>query len=244
MKNKVLYACYTDVGNRAINEDSIAVINGDEKTCCVVCDGLGGHGMGDVASSLIVDVFKSQFHTMDDVRKFIPQTLQASQDVLLAEQIKQNAKRKMKSTAVALLLDNKKAYIGHIGDTRLYMFNKNSVKFRTLDHSVPQMLVLSNQITDDEIRNHPDRNILLRVMGIDWNEPMYEISAPIPLRKCQAFLLCTDGFWELITEDKMCELLKSSKTVDGWLNSMVEIVKRNGEDVNMDNNSAIAVWIV
>ena len=244
MKKKMVYACYTDVGNRSVNEDSITVIKNAEKTCCVVCDGLGGHGMGDVASSIVVKVFENQFKTDDNPHDFIARGLQASQDILMVEQANRNAKRKMKTTATALVIDEKKAYIGHIGDSRLYMFNKNKVKFRTLDHSVPQMLALSKQIKEDEIRYHPDRNILLRVIGVDWNEPMYEISSPISLRKCQAFLLCSDGFWELINEDEMCECLKNSETVDEWLKRMVEIVKTNGKDVNMDNNSAIAVWLI
>ena len=54
--------------------------------------------------------------------------------------------------------------------------------------------------------------------------------------------MCTDGFWELINEQQMVETLKNAKSVEEWMNSMVEIVMENGKDVNMDNNSAIAVW--
>ena len=79
-------------------------------------------------------------------------------------------------------------------------------------------------------------------MGIEWEEPMYELMAPMPLKKCQAFLLCSDGFWELIDEKEMCALLKKANSPQEWLLNMAEIVKANGVGRNMDNFSAIAVW--
>ena len=105
------------------------------------------------------------------------------------------------------------------------------------------MLVFSKEIKENEIRNHPDRNILLRVMGIEWDEPMYEIMKPIALKKDRAFLLCSDGFWELIEEDRMCALLEKAESVDDWVNSMAQTVKNNGANRNMDNYSAIAIWV-
>lgn len=242
MGSHLEHAVYTNVGGRKINEDSIGVCSNGDNNCYILCDGLGGHGMGDVASSLVVNVFKDQFGKTDDMVNFLGQAMLASQDILMAEQVVRNAKRKMKTTAVALVTDERNAYIGHIGDSRLYIFNWNKVKTRTMDHSIPQMLVLSKEIKESQIRNHPERNTLLRVLGIEWDEPMYELMAPIPLRKCQAFLLCSDGFWELIEEKEMCALLKKAKSVEEWLSSMVEVVQANGIGKDMDNNSAIAVW--
>ena len=198
--------------------------------------------MGDIASSLVVAVFEDQFNKTDDVVNFLGQTFIASQDILMAEQKARNAKRKMKTTGVAVVTDDRNAYIGHIGDSRGYVFYKNKVRTRTLDHSIPQMLVLSREIKEEQIRNHPERNTLLRVMGVEWDEAMYELMAPISLKKCQAFLLCSDGFWELIEEKEMCNLLKKSSSPQEWLLSMAEVVKKNGTDKNMDNYSAIAVW--
>jgi len=236
------FAMLTNAGDRPVNEDAVGCFTNGSNHCFVLCDGLGGHGMGDVASNLVKDVFQDQFLKTDDMVNFLGQTFSAAQEILMMEQVEKHAKRKMKTTAVALVTDEKTAYIGHIGDSRLYVFQKNKVKIRTLDHSIPQMLVLSRDIKESEIRNHPDRNIVLRVMGIDWEEPMYELLAPMQLKKCQAFLLCSDGFWELIDEKDMCTLLKKSNTPQEWLLEMSEIVKKNGIDRNMDNFSAIAVW--
>lgn len=236
------YALFTNAGNREINEDSIGAFENGANKCFVLCDGLGGHGMGDIASGLVKDVFEDQFSKTDDMVNFLGQAFTAAQQILMAEQIEQHVPQKMKTTCVAMVTDNKTVYVGHIGDSRLYVFNHGKVKTRTLDHSIPQMLVLSREIKEREIRNHPQRNIVLRVMGIEWDEPMYELMVPIPLRKCQAFLLCSDGFWELIDESDMCNLLKKTSSPEEWVQKMAEIVKQNGVNKNMDNYSAIAVW--
>ena len=234
---------YSDVGNRDVNEDAVGVYTNGTKTCFVLCDGLGGHGMGDAASSLVKEVFASRFAETGDLDGFLPDTFSAAQDILMAEQRFRGAKQKMKTTAVVGAADDKKLYFGHIGDSRLYVFNKNRVLTRTLDHSIPQMLAIAKEIDESEIRNHPERNYVLRVLGIDWEEPMYEIGKPIPLKKCQAVLLCSDGFWELIDESDMCRLLAESGSAKEWLNRMKDVVKINGWGKNMDNNSAIAVWM-
>lgn len=238
------YAVFTDKGSRSVNEDSVGVFSNSNRNCFVLCDGLGGHGMGDVASSLVVEVFKNQFEncTKENFSDFLPNTFLAAQDILIAKQTELNAKRKMKTTAVVGVTDSQNFYIGHVGDSRLYVFNKNKVKRRTIDHSIPQMLALSGDIKESEIRNHPDRNIVLKVLGIEWEDTMFELIKPIPAKKVQALLLCSDGFWELIEESEMCMLLKKADSVDEWLHSMINIVKDNGKDKDMDNFSAIAVW--
>lgn len=235
------YSTVSNCGNRQINEDSVGVFEKDGNNCFVLCDGLGGHGMGDVASNLVVNIFESQFKNCIP-KSFLESIFTISQDVLLDKQVEKHAQRKMKTTAVSIVTDKKNAYIGHVGDSRAYVFHKNKVKFHTLDHSIPQMLVFSKEITEAEIRNHPDRNMLLRVLGNEWEKPMFELQKPIPLKKCQAFLLCSDGFWELIDERSMCETLIKAKDVGEWLESMTEIVINNGKEKNMDNYSAIAVW--
>ena len=238
------HALVTDPGGRTVNEDSIGAFENGSLQCFVVCDGLGGHGMGDVASSLVRDCFGSRFETITEPKHFLNETFEDAQAKLLEKQKELKAAPKMKTTAVALLTDKKRAFIGHIGDSRLYVFYKDSISTRTLDHSLPQMLVRSGEIKEDEIRNHPERNIVMRVMGTKWEENhKYELMKPISLRKCQAFLLCTDGFWELINEKQMSACLKSSKSPEEWLQLMADIVQGNGKDIEMDNNSAIAVWV-
>ena len=239
---QLTYAMLTNVGSRSVNEDSArAQIVGD-KACFVVCDGLGGHGMGDIASSLVADVFMQNFNETIDAGTFLEDVFPVAQDALIEEQKRRGAQKKMKTTAVVLVSDEKYAYIGHVGYSRGYYFRRGRYKSRTKDHSIPQMLVLSREIKESEIRNHPDRNIVLRVMGVEWEDPQYELEKPIPLINKQAFLLCSDGFWELIEEKQMCQLLKKAKNVQEWLDGMKNIVINNGVGREMDNFTAVAVW--
>lgn len=239
----ITYTVFTDRGGREVNEDSARVFEEDGKKCLVLCDGLGGHGKGEVASALVVEAVGQIFNSAQKIDEdFLRSAFQLSQEALIDEQIRQDAKTDMKTTAVAMYIDGNKVQWGHVGDSRLYAFAKNKVKLRTLDHSVPQMLVFAREIKEKQIRNHPDRNRLLRVMGIEWEKPMYELAEQTQLEKYQAFLLCSDGFWELIDEKQMCKLLKNSSTVEEWMQAMVEVIKQNGIGKNMDNYTAIALW--
>ncbi len=243
-KYKSSWAQYTDIGGREVNEDSIGVVEQQQQTCFILCDGLGGHGMGDAASSTAVKVFTEEFQKAEKAGGFLSDGFRAAQRAIMEKQVRENAGDKMKTTACCMALDEKKAYIGHVGDSRVYVFDRHmNVMKRTLDHSVPQMLALSGQIRESEIRHHPDRSTVMRSLGVEWNEDMFELEKPVPLGKCKGFLLCTDGFWELIEEEDMCRTLKEAQSAEEWLYKMRQIVKANGEGTKMDNHSAIAVWV-
>lgn len=235
---------YTDKGDREINEDAYIVLNDDKYVCCVLCDGLGGHGRGEVASAMVTEVFKTRFNAgIESPADFIEETLQIAQNMLMSEQAAQKAFDEMKTTATVVLVDKEKIYRGYIGDSRIYTFHSNRSWERTLDHSVPQMLVLAKDIKEKKIRNHPDRNRLLKVMGIKWDKPQYHIEDVVEAKKCKALLLCSDGFWEFIDEKNMRRLLRKSVSVECWVNAMKDIAQKNGKGKNMDNNTAIGIWI-
>ncbi len=238
----ITYSTYTDIGERQINEDSLKVVDLGNKKLFVVADGLGGHGRGEVASGLVVDALERQFNEKSRIKMFLEEGVQSAQEELLAEQERLHAENEMKTTIVGLMIDKNKAKWIHCGDSRLYMFYKNKVEQKTIDHSLLQALIKANQIKAEDYEKYADRNILLQVMGTEWDLPQYSVSKLYKVKKCQAFLLCSDGFWELIDEAEMERLLKESSTVQEWLERMRAVVQENDKGINMDNNTAIAVW--
>ena len=238
----VEYQLFTDKGGRDGNEDSVRTVQNGDSYCFVLCDGLGGHGRGEVASSLVADSITEMFKERGAGDTFFETSLDDAQRKLLEEQKRLKAMSEMKTTATMLVINGDKYRIAHIGDSRVYVFRKNKVLSRTLDHSVPQMLVLAGDIKEKHIRCHPDRNRLLRVMGVEWDSPRYEIAQECSLEKGDAFLLCSDGFWEPITEKEMCKSLKKAKTPSQWVERMEEIIRKNADHDSMDNFSAIAVF--
>ena len=238
----ITYKIISRSGSRPVNEDSTGMHQLGEEYGFFLADGLGGHGKGDVASQTAIQQAILQFEQGGCSEETLKSVFEAGQASVLEQQRLAGNTQGMKTTMTALLLNNQTIRWGHIGDSRIYYFYNNKLVCRTMDHSVPQMLVAAGEIKEKEIRHHPDRNRLLRVMGVDEETLRYQLAEPVARRGRQAFLLCSDGFWELIDEKEMTTLLKKSKTVEQWLDDMEVLVRRHGYGTNMDNYSAVAVW--
>lgn len=236
------YASISRRGSRKYNEDFLQIASVSNHHCFVVCDGLGGHEFGDVAAQIAGSTFANELYYCKDICKFLENTFVKAQERLISKQNEKDANSEMKTTVVCMVTDGENGYVGHIGDSRFYGFTNNDTYVRTLDHSIPQILVQTKLIDETQIRNHPSRNMLLKVMGDQWDEPLYELREPFLLQDYRAFLLCTDGFWELITEDEMLSTLSKSISPKEWLDKMVDIVELKGSMRKMDNYSAIAIY--
>ena len=213
----------TDPGERAVNEDFLDVSVMQKRLAFILCDGLGGHGNGDVASRFVVGQMKDALEHSVSVEEAI---LYAQQE-LLQKQEREHAGDSMKTTVTCLLLEGDTAKFAHVGDSRIYHFEKARYIQRSQDHSVPQMLVNRGEIRDRDIRRHEDRSRLLRVMGTAWDTPKYQVVDGIKLTKHSSFLLCSDGFWELIEEKMMCKTLKKAESPEEWLAAMKKTVVEN-----------------
>lgn len=239
----VTYKAVSHRGDRLYNEDGVFAESRNGQYCMALADGLGGHGNGDVASKTLLDFVQERFMKENADGEFIISAFEEGQKSLWEKKRQDEKCREMMTTLVLLTLTDEKAYWGHIGDSRLYYFQDGELVKRTLDHSVPQILALNHEITESEIRHHPDRNRLLKAMGeLDQEITGYQ-KEEIPLQGRQAFLLCSDGFWEYILEEEMIRVLGESEDVEQWMSDMEIIVKRHGRHHNMDNYSAIGVWV-
>jgi serine/threonine protein phosphatase PrpC len=239
MELNISYGALTNRGGRTINEDYLDISIMPEQLSFILCDGLGGHGNGNIASKFVVSQMKEAL----EEHASIEASILYAQNELLKKQIKENAENSMKTTVTCLTIAGNNARFGHVGDSRVYYFEKAKYKLRSQDHSVPQMLVNRGDIRERDIRHHEDRSRLLRVMGTKWNGPKYQIVDHIHITNRTTFLLCSDGFWELIDEKTMCKTLKKAESPDEWLSNMEKIICKNGQGTNMDNYSAIAVFI-
>ena len=237
---EIKWAASTNIGKRSINEDSVLALEDGERYLFVAADGLGGHGMGKEASSLVVDVFRNEFSELSKCCSFLETTFDKAQAAVLKSQEERRLNNQMKTTAVALVINGGKFAYGHVGDTRLYMYKNQKLAVRTLDHSVPQMLALSGDIKEEEISTHPDRSRLIYVIGDDWQTAKYEVSKQKSIKKGMSFFLATDGVWEVVPNPAPEE----RKTPDLWLGSVLGKVQKASEiSEEFDNFSAIAVMV-
>jgi serine/threonine protein phosphatase PrpC len=131
---------------------------------------------------------------------------------------------------------------GHSGDSRLYQFRDGRVLFQTKDHSVPQMLVGSGEITFDEIRTHEDRNRLLRALGTPGPVKATLVKEAREACPGDTFLLCSDGFWEPVLEADMEAALATHPEPAAWLAALEGPLRRRLADDD-DNYSALAVTV-
>jgi len=239
MMGKILiYGC-SNAGGRPENEDSYGLFMEDGRAFAVVADGLGGHGEGKKASSSAVShlmELKNQAG-MPDQETIRKKLCEANEEILKTRQ----SRYSMKTTVVFLCITETEATWAHIGDSRLYHFFEGELCDCTLDHSVSQLAVALGEIERKQIPGHKERSRLLRVLGDD--EVLPDIREKVSLSSgSHAFLLCSDGFWEHVTENEMLADLYCSRTPKEWVENMcLRLCQRITE--SSDNFTAAAVFV-
>lgn len=238
------YSYLSFQGDYDVNEDNIGIVDLPQRKCFILADGLGGHGNGEVASAAAVDYAKYILtHCKYIDRNVLTDCFIGAHNQLKAIQEKEHLVRAAKTTMVVLAIENGAAYWGHVGDSRLYAFSRLRITSQTKDHSVPQMMVAMGEIKEKDIRGNPDRNRLLRALGMDGDAPKVEIHPPVQAKSGSGFLLCSDGFWEWIKENNMEHCYRMTSSAGSWLEKMAKTVQENGQNGKMDNFSAITVKI-
>lgn len=233
----------SEVGGKKVNEDSYAIFSQPPWGCFVVADGLGGHGAGDVASQAAIQaigsLFKSRPGMSDEHLNLYINEAQGEIRRLQKSNLKYKA---MRSTVILLISDGQQARWIHVGDSRLYYFRNGVLSDYTLDQSVPQALVRAGEISYEQIRFHEDRNRLLQALGSE-NPPRFQMAAKaVTLSRGDAFLLCSDGFWEWVLESEMQKDLHKAGSSRQWLDLMHKRLLNAAKPGN-DNYSAVAVMI-
>jgi serine/threonine protein phosphatase PrpC len=234
------------LGGRERNEDSVATAHDGSGFCCVLSDGAGGHGGGAIASRIVVDHVIKAFHTRPatDPRDLGELILDAHDAVLKSQREDQGPAAQMHATVVVLMVDEvtRRAIWGHVGDSRLYLLRSGEVKTMTQDDSVVQWMVEAGHLDAESAREHPSKNQLFAALGMhDRIEPKTSNGAT-ELENGDAFLLCSDGWWNGLSDADIAATLAGSRSVETWLDRMTHLIAKRGGHKH-DNFSAVGVWV-
>ena len=228
---------YSAKGKRTNNEDSVSLLENNNGILAIVADGLGGHADGEVASAQAVSTINKCLQSLPpDEERLVEAIQQASRDIYAMR----DPKYPMHTTVAVLWLGDHSAMVANVGDSRIYHFRNNKIISQSMDHSVAQMAVLVGELESSEIRNSKDRNKLIRVLG-DVKAPKVD-SESLLVQQGDRFILCSDGFWEAVTEADMVRTMNSTQTAEEWLEAMRSIVEHIAKP-NQDNHTAIAIII-
>lgn len=188
----------TDKGNvRSVNEDSYCIVENDNGDfLAAVCDGIGGSAAGEQASKLAVVTMAQRFEKAAPFQKdyevadWIRSALHQANDAIYSKSMHSKKSRGMGTTAVGCLITSIGTYIFNAGDSRLYAVYKDGMTQMTEDHSVIAQLLRENRITQEEARNHSQRNTLTNALGV-WRVFRIDINKIEP--DWETLLICSDG---------------------------------------------------
>lgn len=233
--NMVNFAETTHIGGRENNQDYCAHLFTDAGDLLAVADGLGGHEGGELASRYFCE---NLIALASENIEALKQSPEKTLDTLISDAVaemrttieQQHANVDAHTTCAIIWIDKSTGNMttAHIGDSRIYIFNSKKIHWRSRDHSVVQMLVDLGEITEAEMGQHPEQGSLTRSIGMDGEiKPAIKSHSPYAEHHC--ILLCSDGFWEQISNNEILSLAKA-KSLDKKLEELISTaVKRGGK---------------
>jgi protein phosphatase len=228
----------TDVGKvREHNEDYMAHFNTPLGYCVVICDGMGGHAAGEVASQNAIDSIKhflqngkiTQVNTTSSLRNAIEFA-----NFKLRELVKeQPSLAGMGTTCVLALIKNAEMFVAHAGDSRLYLIRAKEIKQITKDHSIVQNLVDSGALSEEEAGQSDRKNEITKAIGIFEKVEPTVTEVPIPLLHNDKIVLCSDGLTVHINNQVINEIVNSNTDVQDAAMQLIEKANEGGGSDNV-----------
>lgn len=234
----------SDVGKaREINEDYFYVsYPDDEIQLFILADGMGGYNGGEIASKLAVTTAKNYIMTnydktekdKDSLLELVKSSSQYANMVVYEKAQSNPELTSMGTTLDICLIYQNKAFISHVGDSRIYRIRKEFVRKITKDHSYVQQLVDEGKITKEESMQHPKKNMLMKAVGVTtFIEPDSLIKGFV---KDDIILMCSDGLTNMISEEEIYKIIKENPTDATKL-----LVQRANDLGGADNITAIII---
>ena len=223
----------TDRGRkRAANEDNMYNTITQNGLVSVVCDGMGGHVGGATASKIAVSTIIENLNNVyyDDPRIAIGESIDKANRAIIQKTIEQPELAGMGSTCVLLLVRNGKVYIGHVGDSRIYLVRSKRIVQLTKDHSYVQMLIDCGEITKEQAEHHPRKNEITNALGIPNMSPATVADDAIIPEAGDCFVLCSDGLSGMISDDTICKIIsrQSEMNAQERVDKLVALANDNG----------------
>ena len=225
-----------DIGRkRDVNQDYVFVSDkpiGNLPNLLVVADGMGGHRAGDFASRFVVESLKEDLvsSTEDGPEAMLRKAIQSANHKL-REVARQDVRLEgMGTTLVAATVIEHTLYFANIGDSRLYLLN-DDIRQLSRDHSFVQEMVRLGGLNAEEAKHHPDKNIITRAIGA--KEKVEFDFFEYRLKKGDIILMCTDGLSNMIEDEEMFRIVKSSRDIVEAVERLVERANDNGGSDNI-----------
>jgi len=248
----ITFKAISDVGRkRTANEDNY-LADGDLKLF-VVADGMGGHAAGEVASKIAVESIQDFIrftsndkeitwpYEFDETLSMAGNRLKCAIQTAHAKVLETTSQRKefqgMATTVVGILVENSKAEVAHVGDSRAYMIRDGKLIQLTSDHSWVNEQLRTGAITSAQARNHPYRNIVTRALG--GPNPVDVDVSEEAMREGDIILLCSDGLNTMITDEEILEIVsRNLEDLDKACQDLITTANQHGGE---DNVTAILV---
>lgn len=206
----------TNVGcKRKQNEDWLESFECKNGLVAIVCDGMGGHVGGQVASHLAIDTIKEFVcgNTFNDPNEMIIAACNIANQAILNRTAAEPQLAGMGSTCVMLVVRDGKVYVGSVGDSRVYLVRSKKIIQLTKDQSYVQMLVDMGEITREQAERHPRRNEITNALGLPTMRPATVLDTPIIPEAGDCFLLCSDGLSGMVSDEAIAKIVSSQASM-------------------------------
>jgi PPM family protein phosphatase len=244
---RIAYQAVTDVGRKRKGNEDSHFLNPDQRLF-VVADGMGGHAAGEVASKVAVDSinefvcltggdeeitwpFGLDENISYDGNRLKTAIRHANRKVLEATKEKTEYEG-MATTVAAVLVDGDMANLGHVGDSRIYLFSDGALSLLTSDHSWVNEQIQSGVISADQARNHPLRNVVTRALG-----GKTDLAVDMQVRKMKGgeiLLLCSDGLTTMVPDEEIEQVLKdNAQDLEAAAKNLVAAANEHGGEDNI-----------
>lgn len=224
---------------RETNQDRVLTVEHKDMFLGLVCDGIGGAKAGDVASEMTIELFRDafqrleKFESFDAIIEWFHDTVELINLKVYQKSRSDTSYRGMGTTCIGVVIQKGRALAFNIGDSRIYDYRHQKLNLLSHDQTYPYMMYLENQISMDEVENHPQRNVLMNAIGIKDKITFETIRIPDGWDR---LLLCSDGLhgYVPLNEIEATFEFEIQKTAD----TLIELAYEAG---GFDNVSIIVV---